>query len=104
MGEIRFVGTGETRGYPYLVCKKKLRFYALLLRSPKIRFCFLEITFCLFALFRLFKIFFRTINNILCPQSNISFVQNDTCISFSCLKISAQRTVTSFPRKINSFP
>ena len=24
MGEIRFVGTGETRGYPYLVCKKKV--------------------------------------------------------------------------------
>ena len=24
MGEIRFVGTGETRGYPYLVCKKLL--------------------------------------------------------------------------------
>ena len=24
MGEIRFVGTGETRGYPYLVCKKEL--------------------------------------------------------------------------------
>ena len=23
MGEIRFVGTGDTRGYPYLVCKKK---------------------------------------------------------------------------------
>ena len=22
MGEIRFVGTGENRGYPYLVCKK----------------------------------------------------------------------------------
>ena len=22
MGEIRFVGKGETRGYPYLVCKK----------------------------------------------------------------------------------
>ena len=22
MGEIRFVGTSETRGYPYLVCKK----------------------------------------------------------------------------------
>ena len=22
MGEIRFVGTGETRGYPYLVYKK----------------------------------------------------------------------------------
>ena len=24
MGEIRFVGTGETGGYPYLVCKKTL--------------------------------------------------------------------------------
>ena len=24
MGEIRFVGTGETHGYPYLVCKKNL--------------------------------------------------------------------------------
>ena len=24
MGEIRFVGTVETRGYPYLVCKKKV--------------------------------------------------------------------------------
>ena len=23
MGEIRFVGTGETHGYPYLVCKKE---------------------------------------------------------------------------------
>ena len=23
MGEIRFVDTGETRGFPYLVCKKK---------------------------------------------------------------------------------
>ena len=22
MGEIRFVGTGDTCGYPYLVCKK----------------------------------------------------------------------------------
>ena len=22
MGETRFIGTGETRGYPYLVCKK----------------------------------------------------------------------------------
>ena len=22
MGEIRFVGTGKTQGYPYLVCKK----------------------------------------------------------------------------------
>ena len=27
MGEIRFVGTGETRGYPYLVCKKISIFY-----------------------------------------------------------------------------
>ena len=26
MGEIRFVGTGETRGYPYPVCKKILYF------------------------------------------------------------------------------
>ena len=24
MGEIRFVGTGETRGNPYLVCKKRI--------------------------------------------------------------------------------
>ena len=24
MGEIRFVGTGEIRGYPYLVCKKRI--------------------------------------------------------------------------------
>ena len=24
MGEIRFVGTGETRGYSYLVCKKRI--------------------------------------------------------------------------------
>ena len=24
MGEIRFVGTGETRGYPYPVCKKRI--------------------------------------------------------------------------------
>ena len=23
MGEIRFVGTGETSGYPYVVCKKR---------------------------------------------------------------------------------
>ena len=26
MGEIRFVGTGETRGYPYLVCKKRVSY------------------------------------------------------------------------------
>ena len=31
MGEIRFVGTGETRGYPYLVCKKK--FYQTIRQS-----------------------------------------------------------------------
>ena len=31
MGEIRFVGTGETRGYPYLVCKKTL---ILTLKAP----------------------------------------------------------------------
>ena len=24
MGEIRFVGTGETRGYPYRVCRNKV--------------------------------------------------------------------------------
>ena len=24
MGEIRFVGTGESRGYPCLVCKKRI--------------------------------------------------------------------------------
>ena len=29
MGEIRFVGTGETRGYLYLVCKK-VRFILVL--------------------------------------------------------------------------
>ena len=29
MGEIRFVGTGETRGYPYLVCKKKVISYVV---------------------------------------------------------------------------
>ena len=28
MGEIRFVGTGETRGYPYLVCKNIVVFLA----------------------------------------------------------------------------
>ena len=28
MGEIRFVGTGETRGYPYLVCKKEFALIA----------------------------------------------------------------------------
>ena len=26
MGEIRFVGTGETRGYPYPVCKKMVSY------------------------------------------------------------------------------
>ena len=32
MGEIRFVGTGETRGYPYLVCKNYL--YQTILKYP----------------------------------------------------------------------
>ena len=31
MGEIRFVGTGETRGYPYLVCKKLFSTTAVIL-------------------------------------------------------------------------
>ena len=26
MGEIRFVGTGETRGYPYPMCKKRVAY------------------------------------------------------------------------------
>ena len=34
MGEIRFVGTGETRGYPYPVCKKKMYFYVFCSRCP----------------------------------------------------------------------
>ena len=37
MGEIRFVGTGETRGYPYLVCKKTVvvtLLWALVLTGP----------------------------------------------------------------------
>ena len=33
MGEIRFVGTGETRGYPYLVCKKTLYWLESLVMS-----------------------------------------------------------------------
>ena len=32
MGKIRFVGTGETRGYPYLVCKNDQ--VAICLSSP----------------------------------------------------------------------
>ena len=49
MGEIRFVGTGETRGYPYLVCKKcqvdhqtigKFSFYPIALRKAKISYNF----------------------------------------------------------------
>ena len=28
MGEIRFVGTDETRGYPYLVCKKNIAYFS----------------------------------------------------------------------------
>ena len=33
MGEIRFVGTGETRGYPYLVCKKNRIYYPSLMQT-----------------------------------------------------------------------
>ena len=41
MGEIRFVGTGETRGYPYLVCKKMGVDYI------KLPFCLLQLKLCL---------------------------------------------------------
>ena len=37
MGEIRFVGTGETHGYPYLVCKN-IKYF--MLKSAK-HDCFL---------------------------------------------------------------
>ena len=40
MGEIRFVGTGETRGYPYLVCKKQM---SLTPNSEKLRISFSEL-------------------------------------------------------------
>ena len=33
MGEIRFVGTDETRGYPYLVCKKLIYLFTDLGKS-----------------------------------------------------------------------
>ena len=36
MGEIRFVGTGETRGYPYPVCKK---YFFLHTRQGYSQFC-----------------------------------------------------------------
>ena len=50
MGEIRFVGTGETRGYPYLVCKKihSLRFVDYLLvqaNKPWYNYCMTDIHF-----------------------------------------------------------
>ena len=35
MGEIRFAGIGETSGYPYLVCKKKI--YIVLARIVHVR-------------------------------------------------------------------
>ena len=35
MGEIRFVGTGETRGYPYLVCKKRSIFHGCIVLIEK---------------------------------------------------------------------
>ena len=34
MGEIRFVGTGETRGYPYPVCKKFISNYSTDWKTP----------------------------------------------------------------------
>ena len=34
MGEIRFVGTGETRGYPYPVCKKEHGLCAYTVDNP----------------------------------------------------------------------
>ena len=44
MGEIRFGGTGETRGYPYLVCKK-----LLVVCNSTIAVCvyFMRIKYCL---------------------------------------------------------
>ena len=43
MGEIRFVGTGETRGYPYPVCKKcTVIIISFLLDCPQ-RFQMLEV-------------------------------------------------------------
>ena len=36
MGEIRIVGPGKTRGYPYLVCKKTIT-YTTITRYPKLQ-------------------------------------------------------------------
>ena len=47
MGEIRFVGTGETRGYPYLVCKKIESMMGLRPRQGNLR-----LVFRLFSLMR----------------------------------------------------
>ena len=35
MGEIRFVGTSETRGYPYPVCKKIISYIRSVVHFPK---------------------------------------------------------------------
>ena len=55
MGEIKFVGTGETGGYPYLVCKKAgyhgstgafrlFRFFSVAISvSPHV--CYLRVNF-----------------------------------------------------------
>ena len=45
MGEIRFVGTGETRGYPYLMCKK---IKICLLKTDA---CLIQVHFNVFACF-----------------------------------------------------
>ena len=46
MGEIRFVGTGETRGYPYLVCKKCIDFTARDKIKKSFSFIKTEISYC----------------------------------------------------------
>ena len=48
MGEIRFVGTGETRGYPYLVCKKYMSPFSHVTTLKVNRFSFKASKFVLF--------------------------------------------------------
>ena len=38
MGEIKFVGTGETCGYPYLVCKKRRCFNMSIFELSRVGF------------------------------------------------------------------
>ena len=42
MGEIRIVGSGKTRGYPYPVCKKK-QFRIDIIKSGNAQFLFLKV-------------------------------------------------------------